>query len=264
MADADRDQRLRSAAANRGFKLVKSRRRTPGVGDYGRYGLTDQSGKELFGFGRSGLTATAEEIEEYLHKGLVSDWKSSLKAEGGKAPPKAAAKSAPKRGPSPPPAANDTEPEPPEPQPEPQPELRIREAKPADAQALSALIGELGFEASASDLRARLASLRKAGGPPLVAERGELVGCLTWHVMTVLHRPAPVGRITMMVVTERERRGGVGRALVQEAAARCAAKGCGLLEVTSNIELSAAHGFYRKLGFERTSYRFARALGEEK
>jgi GNAT superfamily N-acetyltransferase len=61
-----------------------------------------------------------------------------------------------------------------------------------------------------------------------------------------------------MVVAESERRRGGGRALVETAIERCSAKGCGLIEVTSNIDLSPAHTFYRQLGFERTSYRFAR------
>jgi hypothetical protein len=30
--------------------------------------------------------------------------------------------------------------------------------------------------------------------------------------------------------------------------------------VTSNLDLSGAHAFYRKIGFERTSYRFAKTL----
>src|SRR5688572_8830685 len=79
MADADRDKMLRDMAANRNCRLVKSRRRTPGAGDYGRYGLKDAaSDAEVFGFGKDGLTATPEEIEAFLRKGLVSDWKSSL------------------------------------------------------------------------------------------------------------------------------------------------------------------------------------------
>lgn len=244
MAGADRDSKLREAAANRGLKLVKSRRRTPGVGDYGRYGLTDRDGKALLGFGKGGLTATAEEIEEYLHKGLVADWKTSLKAAGGKSPSRR------KR------AEPEAEPEP---EPEPSPPS-IREARPADAEALASLVTALGFPASAAEVRERLAALKKARELPLVAEQGELIGCLTWHVTPVLHRPRPVGRITMLFVSEGARRSGVGRALVEAAIERLARQGCGLVEVTSNVDLAPAHAFYRRLGFERTSYRFARRL----
>jgi GNAT superfamily N-acetyltransferase len=130
--------------------------------------------------------------------------------------------------------------------------------RPADAESVAALVSALGFEAGAGDISKRLPALRKE--PPLVAEQGEVVGVLTWHVTPVLHRPKPVGRITMMVVAEGERRHGTGRALVDEACGRMRAMGCGLVEVTSNVDLSGAHVFYRKLGFERTSYRFAKSL----
>ena len=44
------DRVLRRLAANRGFRLVKSRIRTPGRKDFGKYGLKDvQTGKEAFG-----------------------------------------------------------------------------------------------------------------------------------------------------------------------------------------------------------------------
>jgi ribosomal protein S18 acetylase RimI-like enzyme len=246
-------------AANRGLKLVASRIRTPGKGDYGRYGLTDAAGAKLLGFGRSGLTATAEEIEAYLHKGAAADWKTSLRAAGGKAAPTARKRAAaePKSRPEPEPERRpDPEPEP-EPEPEPPP-LAIRTARPADAAAIAGLVVGLGFPAAAEEIVERLPALRKE--PPLVAEQGEVIGILAWHVTPVLHRPKPVGRITMMVVAKGERRRGVGRALVDSACERLRAKGCGLIEVTSNVDLSGAHGFYRKLGFERTSYRFAKEL----
>ena len=49
----------------------------------------------------------------------------------------------------------------------------------------------------------RLASMQGAGFAVLVAEiDGAVVGCLSMSAMRVLHRPAPVGRISMMVVDE--------------------------------------------------------------
>jgi ribosomal protein S18 acetylase RimI-like enzyme len=261
MGETDRDDRLREAAANRGLKLVRSRIRTPGKGDYGRYGLTDAGGAKLLGFGGSGLTATAEEIEAYLHKGAAADWKTSLRAAGAR-PPQARRKR-PTAEPEPTAARarkNEPEPDPaPEPPPPPPP-LSVRPARPADSAAIAALVGQLGFQSTPGDIAERLAALRKGRETPLVAEQCEVIGVLAWHVTPVLHRPKPVGRITMMVVAEGERRHGAGRALAEAAYEAMRAKGCGLVEVTSNVDLSGAHGFYRRLGFERTSYRFAKQL----
>ena len=242
MAEADRDKMLRDMAANRGCRLVKSRRRKPGAGDYGRYGLEDLGGREVFGFGPRGLTATPQEIETWLRGSAASEWKSSL---GATSAPKGR-----KAAPAPPPP----------PKPTPEPKLKIREAAPRDAQAIAALVTELGYPSTAAEIAKRLAALKRAGEPALVAEAGGLIGCLTWHVTPNLHRPYPVGRITMLVVAESARRHGAGRALVEEAAARVEKRGCGLLEVTSNIKRTQAHEFYRRLGFERTSYRFARPI----
>jgi hypothetical protein len=74
------DRSLRTLAANRGFRLVKSRIRTPGRRDFGKYGLVDaQSGKEAFGFSRHRLTATAGEVEEHLRGLAELGWKQSLR-----------------------------------------------------------------------------------------------------------------------------------------------------------------------------------------
>jgi GNAT superfamily N-acetyltransferase len=262
MADADRDEMLRDMAANRGCRLVKSRKRTLGSGDYGHYGLRDgKTGQDVYGFGPRGLTATAEDIENYLRGGLRSSWKQSLREapalpKAGHRKPRQSAgeEPKPKREPEP-------EPEPPPPPPRaPHAVLSVREAAPRDAEAISALLDELGFAMEAAEIRRRLPRLRKAGEAPLVAIEENVIGCLTWHVTPVLHRPAPVGRVTMMVVAEKARRRGVGAALLEAAEARLAAAGCGVVEVTSNIELGGAHAFYRARGYERTSYRFAKKL----
>jgi hypothetical protein len=80
------DKSLREMAAVRGFRLVKSRIRTPGRRDYGKYGLRhDDSGKEAFGFSRHRLTASVEEIEAYLKDIAEAGWKASLRKAGRKA-----------------------------------------------------------------------------------------------------------------------------------------------------------------------------------
>ena len=119
----------------------------------------------------------------------------------------------------------------------------------------------LGYDVRAADVRKRMAALRRSGEPVLVADRGkQVIGCASWHVTPVIHRPRPVGRITLLVVEEAERGEGVGTALVEAVEARLRKAGCGLVEVTSNMKRMRAHAFYSGLGYERTSYRFFKPL----
>ncbi|MEA3045787.1 MAG: hypothetical protein QOJ53_119 [Sphingomonadales bacterium] len=225
------DKGLRELAENRGCKLVTSRVRTPGRGDYGRFALKDaKTGREVFGFGSKGLAASAGEIEAFLRGNAAATWQSSA-GSAKRAKPK------------------------PAPKPKPEPKLVLREARPKDAAGIAALVVALGYEVTAADIRRRLRSVEV-----LIAEKNALVGVLTTAVTAVIHRPKPVGRISMLVVAEAARGAGIGAALVAEAEARLKAKGCGLIEVTSNRKRARAHAFYERLGYERTSYRFAKPL----
>lgn len=78
--EPDRDDALREMAQHRGFKLLKSRRRKPGVGDFGRFGLSDAAGKPVMGVGPDGLTALPDEVEAYLRAGALDSWKASAKS----------------------------------------------------------------------------------------------------------------------------------------------------------------------------------------
>ena len=143
----------------------------------------------------------------------------------------------------------------------PEAEVTIRAARATDSAALARLIIALGYKVVEADMQQRIAALQQAGLPPLVADLGgETIGCLTLSLMTVLHRPRLVGRISMLVVDERLRSRGIGGALVAAAEAWLRDRGCGLVEVTSNVRRTRAHAFYEGLGYERTSLRFAKAL----
>lgn len=137
----------------------------------------------------------------------------------------------------------------------------IRPAEQRDSEALARLIGQLEYTATAAEVAERLAIMEAEGRLVLVAEHdGHVIGCLSTSIMRVLHRPAPVGRISMMVVEESLRDRGIGAALVRAAERALAERGCYMVEVTSHVRRTEAHRFYEKLGYERTSVRLARTL----
>ncbi|HEX4800252.1 MAG TPA: GNAT family N-acetyltransferase [Sphingomicrobium sp.] len=262
MSDPRLDE-LAESARNRGLKLVRSRVRTPGKRRFGKVGLTDTKGKPVFGMDEKGPTAKPEDVEDYLRNLGAKDWGASLDVAvlpRKRKPTKVRQ------------AANDAEPEPkpqrkPEPPPKPKakakpaPEPKIRDAKPSDAPRLLELIRYLGHEIDEKSLRKNLKALKKTGELPLVATLDkQIVGMCGVGARVVIHRPAPLGRITALVVAKEAQDHGIGRMLVEAAEQWCRKKGCALVEVTSNDRRTAAHAFYRHLGYERTSIRFFKKL----
>ncbi|WP_416463704.1 GNAT family N-acetyltransferase [Sphingomonas sp. VDB2] len=316
MPDETIDQRLREMAEHRGFKLVKSRRRKPGSGDYGKFGLTQADGKALLGIGEAGLTASASDIESYLRKGSVSTWKASAET----VPARAASKpdrstgqdddvenapvirprrknaatrksdvghatsgrqalqstgeqktdverrSRPSKGGG---GRSQTEARPnvrahtdalSPPPPAPAPKLDIRVVRPGDAAGLAKLLRQLAHvDIDEPGIARNLEAARKAKGGMVVAELGMLVGCCAWaYVPTIQY--GLIGRITMILVDEDHRRRGIATDLFKAASGDLSKAGCTRVEAMSDIEIRNAHGFFRTLQFEQTSYRFARDL----
>ena len=252
---------LAESARNRGLKLVRSRVRTPGKRRFGKVGLTDKSGKAVFGMDDKGPTAKPEEVEDFLRNLGARDWGASLdvavlprKRKPAEREPRSESATVvqlrPKSKPAP-------KPKPPPPPPEP----KVREARPRDAAALTALIEYLGHPIDAATVRKNLSKLGRSKELPLVATLGkEVVGLVGVHKTVTIHRDAPVGRITILVVAEKTQDKGLGRMLVEAAEAVLRKAGCKIVEVTSNDRRGAAHAFYRHLGYERTSIRFMKKL----
>lgn len=277
---------LRAIAEHRGLKLLRSRKRTPGVGDFGKFGLTDASGKPLLGVGKEGLTASPEEIAQYLRGGAASDWKLSAESEPATAPKKMARpaprqeeRPGPRRRKSqaalPPPvpqARRQDPPPPPRSKPvlrivdrarTPEPELRLRPATGDDVRALASLLGQLAEPPKPHALGANFAAITSSGAGLIIAERGKLIGCCAWAVLPTLQR-GPVGRLTLLLVEPEQRRRGVGTALLAAAEAALAKSGCGSLEIMSDIMINNDHNFFRTLDFEQTSYRFVRDIAPKR
>jgi len=118
------------------------------------------------------------------------------------------------------------------------------------------LLAPLGGEASVADLKRGIAAAAARKEAVFVADRGGVIGCLAWHLVPTLDH-GTIARITMIAVAREERRQGVGRALYDAALTEFRKRKAGAVEAMSDIEVRNANGFYRRLGLEQASYRFA-------
>jgi ribosomal protein S18 acetylase RimI-like enzyme len=140
--------------------------------------------------------------------------------------------------------------------------ITIRDAKLSDASSLAALMCELGYETTNSEMRQRLKPiLRDARFRTFVAEIDNTV-C---GVIGTLTHPSyehnnPPGKIIALVVSKKQRRGAIGRALVAAAEKNFAERRIARISLTTRFERKAAHQFYEALGYQPTGWRFVKQL----
>jgi N-acetylglutamate synthase-like GNAT family acetyltransferase len=145
-------------------------------------------------------------------------------------------------------------------------EIVIRDAEPEDCQAIADLLGELGYAQSFSYTRKKIRALSKRlKDRILVAQKQDtVVGCLSLHIMPLLHRPGNLCRVTALIVTKSDRRMYIGRRLMEIAETYAQANDCSVIEITSGEHRTDAHCFYTQLGYEETSKRFIKSLPDRK
>lgn len=128
--------------------------------------------------------------------------------------------------------------------------VSIRPAQPDDAEQIAVLAGQLGYPATAEQMRCRLAAAaRDLQQAVFVAEDdAALVG---W--VHVVRRDLLVSdgdaELAGLIVDEGRRGQGLGRRLVAHAEQWARQQGCLALRVRSNVVRDDAHAFYRRLGF---------------
>jgi GNAT superfamily N-acetyltransferase len=142
-------------------------------------------------------------------------------------------------------------------------ELTIRDACPGDAEALVALVRQLGYPTSADAIRERVERLSSSDTDRLVVAEldGEIVGLASLHISLSIAYDGSAAKLSAIVVDERHRRGGIGQALVEEMEREAERRGCCLVFLTTAVRREDAHAFYDRIGFEETGRRFSKRHG---
>jgi ribosomal protein S18 acetylase RimI-like enzyme len=138
----------------------------------------------------------------------------------------------------------------------------IRSARRDDAQAIAGLLGELGYPASAGEVRSRLDRLLgHSDRDVLVTESaGELVGVAAYQVITLLERSRYHCRLTTLAVRSDHRRRGIARKLVAAVESAAREADCFRLEVTTQVRRKEALAFYEANGFTQRPHRLVKML----
>jgi GNAT superfamily N-acetyltransferase len=132
--------------------------------------------------------------------------------------------------------------------------VKVRSARPADADGICELLGQLGYErTSGAVLNAIQSAMADPQTAVLVAAipDGRLVGCLQ-AVVTRRLAEGDCGEIASLVVDRSRRSQGIGERLTRAAAAWLRDRNVIRLRVRCNVERTRAHQFYERIGFKET------------
>jgi GNAT superfamily N-acetyltransferase len=138
----------------------------------------------------------------------------------------------------------------------------IRRARESDAEAVTALLGQLDYPFEAEAVAPVLADvLADDAHVALVAEEdGEVVGFVNANFRRQLHHLAPVGTIDELVVDQDRRGRRVGEQLVEAVLEEARRRGADVVEVMTHERRERARAFYRRCGFEATSIKLVHPL----
>lgn len=139
----------------------------------------------------------------------------------------------------------------------------VREAVLEDSLALTKLAWQLGHQAEAGQVRARLFDLlNRDDHKVFVAEvDGELRGWVHAFINRPLHKDTAV-EIAGLVVDQNCRKMGIGRRLLDTTEDWAKTQGCDQVTLSSSLAREGAHKFYQAIGYQltKTQYTFKKEL----
>jgi GNAT superfamily N-acetyltransferase len=143
-------------------------------------------------------------------------------------------------------------------------ELKIRRAKSGDAPRLAELAGQLGYPATADQLRQRMQRIQPASQHAIFVAESPKDGVIGWlHVSRQpLLEVEMRAEVNGLVVAEGQRSLGAGARLLAAAEEWARKRGCKGMSVRSNVIRERAHKFYERNGYEhyKTQKSFRKSL----
>jgi GNAT superfamily N-acetyltransferase len=129
--------------------------------------------------------------------------------------------------------------------------ISLRPATEKDAPSIAKLTRELGYPATALEIRRRIKDILASDHDLLVVaeESSRVAGWFQAHASVAVESGFRV-EIVGLVVSSAARRRGVGRALVAEAERWAARQGAETVVVRSNQQRVESHAFYPALGYK--------------
>jgi GNAT superfamily N-acetyltransferase len=130
--------------------------------------------------------------------------------------------------------------------------LKIRRARSSDAPRLAELTGQLGYPATAAQLKQRLRGIQPASHNAVFVAESSRDGVVGWVHVGKQHLLESEDRaeINGLVVAEGQRSLGAGTCLLAAAEDWARKHGCKSMSVRSKIIRERAHAFYERNGYE--------------
>jgi GNAT superfamily N-acetyltransferase len=130
--------------------------------------------------------------------------------------------------------------------------LKIRRAKSADAPRIAELSGQLGYPATAAQIRERLRRIHPASLHAVFLAESNEAGVVGWlHVSKQPLLESEIrAEVNGLVVADGHRSLGAGAKLLAAAEDWACKHGCKSMSVRSNVIRERAHKFYERNGYE--------------